>query len=120
MDQALRSRHVKVKLNGYRTPNTNAFVERFVQTIQQECLDRFVVFGEAHMGRICEEFLEHYHKERPHQGVGINNELLIRPKKQGRRKKKRELLEGEIVPLSEFRCKQRLGGLLKSYSRNAA
>lgn len=119
-DQVLRSKHVKVKLNGYRSPNTNAFVERFVQTIQQECLDRFVVFGEKHMDAICSEFLAQYHTERPHQGEGIDNEVLCRPKKRGRPKTKRGNLEDEIVPLREVRCHERLGGLLKSYSRKAA
>jgi putative transposase len=114
MDQSLRSQHVKVKLNGYRSPNTNAFVERFVQTIQQECLDRFVVFGEQHMDRICEEFLEHYHTERPHQGEGIDNQLLIRSRK------RRTMKGGGNFSLDEIQHSERLGGLLKSYSRRAA
>jgi putative transposase len=118
MDQALRSRHVKVKLNGYRSPNTNAFVERFVQTIQQECLDRFVVFGEKHIDRICKEFLEHYHTERPHQGEGIDNQLLNRPKVRGRPRSRP--FEDSTLLISEIRSSQRLGGLLKSYSRKAA
>ena len=118
MDQALRSKHVKVKLNGFRSPNTNAFVERFVQSIQQECLDRFVIFGETHMDRVCEEYLDHYHTERPHQGEGIANELLNRTKKRGRPKKQPAL--DVSVPLNEVQCSQRLGGLLKSYSQKAA
>jgi putative transposase len=48
-DQVLRRNKIKPKIGAYRAPNTNAFVERFVQSIQQECLDRFVVFGERHM-----------------------------------------------------------------------
>lgn len=56
-DRTLRRRHVQPKLNSFRAPNTNAYVERFVQTIQQECLDRFLVFGEKHMNHICREFL---------------------------------------------------------------
>jgi putative transposase len=119
-DAALRSRRVKAVKNAYRSPNTNAFVERFVQSIQQECLDRFIVFGEQHLDHLCVEYLAHYHEERPHQGEGIDNELLCQPKKRGRPKKNRGDLHGEIFPLTEVRCKQRLGGLLKSYSRKAA
>ena len=110
VDQALRSKRVKVKVTEYRSPNTNAFVERFVQSIQQECLDRFVVFGSGHMDSICAEYLEHYHTERPHQGEGIDNRLLV-----GRKKVK----PVEAIPLKEIRCSQRLGGLLKSYWRKA-
>jgi hypothetical protein len=61
-----------------------------------------------------------YHTERPHQGEGIDNEILCRTKKRGRPKTKRGNLADEILPLGEVRCHQRLGGLLKSYSRKAA
>ena len=35
----------------------NAFAERFVQTIQAECLDHFVVRGEKHLNHIVSEYL---------------------------------------------------------------
>jgi hypothetical protein len=81
-----------------------------VQLIQQECLDRFVVFGETHMDRICADYLLHYHTETPHQGEGIENELLVR---------KRRPKPVDAVPLSEIWCSGRLGGLLESYWRKA-
>ncbi|QDU30261.1 Integrase core domain protein [Anatilimnocola aggregata] len=111
VDQVLRSKRVKPKVNEFRSPNTNAFVERFVQSIQQECLDRFVIFGEKHMDHVCREYLEHYHSERPHQGIGIGNELLVR---------KHNLKPAEAILLNEIQCSERLGGLLKSYQRKAA
>ena len=49
----------------------NAYVERFVQTIQQECLDKFIAFSQEHPDPLTGEFLEHYHHERPHQGKRI-------------------------------------------------
>ncbi|WP_254508186.1 integrase core domain-containing protein [Anatilimnocola floriformis] len=117
-DAQLKRNRVKIKKGAYRAPNTNAFVERFVQSIQQECLDRFVIFGETHMDHVCEEYLEHYHTERPHQGEGIANELLNRTKKRGRPKKQPAL--DVSLPLNEVQCSQRLGGLLKHYFRKAA
>jgi hypothetical protein len=108
-DRALRMR-VEVKVTEFRAPNTNAFIERFVQSIQQECLDRFVVFGSGHMDQICSEYMAHYHKERPHQGEGIDNELLV---------KRRKTKPIEAIPFSEVRCSERLGGLLKSYGNKA-
>jgi putative transposase len=60
---------------------------------------------------VCREYLEHYHTERPHQGIGIDNELLLPQLKP---------LPVDAIPLDEIRCSQRLGGLLKSYSRSAA
>ena len=56
--------------------------------------------------------------DRPHQS--LDNEPLKKPKNRGRPQTNRGNLEDEIVPLSEIRCKQRLGGLLKSYSHKAA
>lgn len=114
---ALRRLRVKNIPGAYRAPNTNAFVERFIQSIGQECLDRFVIFGEQHMDRVCQEYLAHYHQERPHQS--LENEPLLKPKKRGRPKKARGKVEDEIVPLAAVRCTQRLGGLLKSYARSA-
>ena len=58
-----------------RAPNTNAYVERFIQTLQVECLDHFLVFGEKHLDYLVREYVEHYHTERPHQGLG--NRLVI-------------------------------------------
>jgi putative transposase len=85
----------------------NAVAERWVQTVQHECLDHFVVFGETHLRYLLDQFLEHYHRERPHQGLG------------------NRVLSGADPPLAAYvsgaiECKQRLGGLLKHYCRRAA
>jgi putative transposase len=117
-DRELKRCRVKTLKSAYRAPNTNAFVERFIQSIETECLDRFMVFGTQHLDHLCAEYLAHYHEERPHQS--LDNEPITAPRKRGLPKAKRGNLEHEIIPLSEVRCKQRLGGLLKSYSRKAA
>lgn len=117
-DAKLKSLRTKIKKGAYRSPNTNAFVERFIQSIEQECLDRFVIFGEQHMDHVCQEYLAHYLEERPHQS--LDNDPIRKPKKPGRPKTKRSKIADEEVPLGEVMCKQRLGGVLKSYSRKAA
>jgi putative transposase len=117
-DAALKRCHVRVIPNAYRSPNTNAFVERFIQSISQECLDRFVIFGDRHMDSLCAEYLAHYHEERPHQS--LDNEPLKKPKRRGRPTKRPVSITEQVVPFSDVRCQQRLGGLLKSYSRRAA
>jgi len=53
-----------------RSPNLNAYAERFVRTIKDSCLHRMIVFGEAGLQRVLTQFLAHYHSERTHQGVG--------------------------------------------------
>jgi putative transposase len=111
-DDALKKTEgLEVRRSAYRAPNTVAYVERFVQSIKQECLDYFVVFGQTHMDHLCKEFVEHYHAERPHQG--LDNELL-RP---DRKKRKRQ---PDLIPLGDVACHTRLGGLLKHYYRKAA
>jgi putative transposase len=108
-DAILELEGVEVKKHTPVSPNLNAVAERFVQTISQECLDHFLVFGEAHLRHLCTEFLAYYHQDRPHQGLG---KVLLR----GMPEVPAELAR---VPLSEVSCRERLGGLLKSYSRGA-
>jgi putative transposase len=52
-----------------RAPNANAHAERFVRSIKHECLDRIVPPGERHFRRVLAEFVDHYHRERNHQGL---------------------------------------------------
>jgi len=54
----------------YQAPNANARAERFVRSIKQECLNRVILFGEGHLRRCIEQYLEHHHRERNHQGLG--------------------------------------------------
>ena len=89
----------------YRSPNLNAYVERFVLSIKSECLDRMIFFGEQSLRRAVAEFTSHYHAERNHQGLG--NELIA----------PEERIEDLQRPVQR---RQRLGGLLKYYYREAA
>jgi putative transposase len=57
-----------------RSPNLNAFAERFVGSVRVECLARIVPLGETHLREAIRTFVDHYHEERPHQGLG--NEMI--------------------------------------------
>jgi transposase InsO family protein len=100
----LRDSGVKPLRLPARSPNLNAFAERFVGSIKSECLDRIVPLGETHLRTAIRVFIDHYHEERPHQGLG--NELIA-PKFTSREP-------------GEMRCRERLGGVLKFYYREAA
>ncbi len=52
---------------GPRAPNLNAYAERWVRSVKQECLDHFVVLGEGHLRQILSQYAAHYNQERPHQ-----------------------------------------------------
>jgi putative transposase len=58
-----------------RSPNLNAFAERWVRSAKEECLSKLILFGEAPLSRTLAEFSAHYHGERNHQGKG--NKLLF-------------------------------------------
>lgn len=98
----------EAKETAFRSPNTNAYVERYIQTLQQEVLDHFIVFGASHMDHLVAEAVEYYHEERPHQSM--NNDTLIARKQQA--------IEDDI-DTDKIQCKERLGGILKHYSRAA-
>ena len=90
-----------------RSPNLNAFAERWIRSVKQECLSRLILFGERPLSRTLAEFSAHCHNERNHQGKG--NKLLFL----------RSALP-ESPRRGKVRCHERLGGLLKYYHRKAA
>lgn len=104
-DDEMRAGGLLVKPVEFRSPNMNAYIERFVQSIQQECLDRFIAFGREHFDLLITEYVAHYHHERPHQAKG-NRPLIDTTEPVA--------VDGDIV------CRERLGGVLRSYTRKAA
>jgi len=107
-DQILEGGGTKVLKVGPFAPNLNAHAERFVLTVQSECLDHFMVFGEAHLRHILTEFLEHYHEERPHQGR--DNVPLTASA---------ATPDAPVPSPRQVACRKRLGGLLRHYYRRA-
>jgi putative transposase len=89
------------------SPNLNAFAERWVRSAREECLSRLILFGEVSLRKAITMFAEHYHQERNHQGKG---NLLLFPSPD------QQMRSGD----GKVRCKERLGGLLKYYHREAA
>ena len=99
----LEQEHVRVIQTPFCAPNCNAYAERFVRSIKEECLNRVVPLGERHLRRTIADFVAHYHGERNHQG--ISNEL-IQPL-------------GRTSGHGPVRCRPRMGGLLNYYYRVA-
>jgi len=56
-----------------RSPDLNAFAERFVLSVKSECLDRVIPLGERHLRHLLAEYVEHYHHERNHQGSATSS-----------------------------------------------
>ncbi len=87
-----------------RSPNLNAWIERYMLSIKSECLDRMIFFGEESLRRAVREYVAHYHTERNHQGL---SNAIIEP-------------EAIVTGSGPVRCRERLGGMLRYYHRNAA
>ncbi len=68
--QLLDDAGVPVVQTPFQAPNANAYAERFVRSIKQECLDRVIPLGERHFQQTVSEYVVHYHHERNHQGLG--------------------------------------------------
>ena len=88
-----------------RSPNLNAYAERFVRSIKNECLNRMIFVGQASLRRAILEYMAHYHEERNHQGL---DNRLIRQK------------PGTIAHTGCVTRRPRLGGMLNFYYREAA
>jgi putative transposase len=88
-----------------RSPNLNAYAERFVRSVKEGCLDQMIFFGEDMLRSTIKEFLMHYHEERNHQG--LNNQLLT-------------TTSPNVDCVGTVRKRERVGGLLNYYYREAA
>jgi hypothetical protein len=90
-----------------RSPNLNAYSERWVKSVKEECLGKLILLGESSLRRALQAYELHYHEERNHQGKG--NRLLF--------PRQTQPVDGDQ---GSVQCHQRLGGLLKYYYREAA
>jgi putative transposase len=88
-----------------RSPNLNAYAERWVRSVKEECLSKIILFGERFLRRTLSEYVAHYHAERNHQGK--SNVLLVCRATETRR-------------AEPVQCRERLGGILNYYHQEAA
>jgi putative transposase len=89
-----------------RAPNLNAHAERWVSSVKDECLSRLILFGETSLRHALSQYADHYHHERTHQG---KESVLLCPSS-----------SQDGAHHGPIRCRERLGGLLKYYHREAA
>ena len=89
-----------------RSPNLNAYAERWVRSVKEECLSGLILFGEASLRYTLTQYVEHFHHERNHQGKG--NVRLF------------PAISQDPACQGPIQCHERLGGLLKYYAREAA
>ena len=105
LDDILASGGVSTVKLPARSPDLNAYAERFVRSIKEECLERMILLGEPHLRRAVHEYLNHYHIERNHQG--LDNQLI-------------ESLPKDPLTQGPVQRRERLGGMLSYYYQEAA
>ena len=105
-DATFESHGTKVRTTSIGAPNMNAYIERFIGSLQRECLDHLVLFSKRQLQYAVSEYIEFYNTQRPHQG--IDNEIP-KPKDHDP-----DNTTGKVI------CHKRLGGLLNSFERVAA
>ncbi len=101
----LEDHGIRIILCPARAPNCNAFAERFVRSIESECLSHMIFIGPGSLRHALTEYVAHYNAERNHQGIG---NVLIEPRSHD------GAVSGSVARDS------RLGGLLSYYHRRAA
>jgi len=87
-----------------RSPDLNAYAERWVRTVREECLDRVIVLNESHLRWVLDESIRYYNERRPHRSLGLR------------------VPQGpmEYPCAGEVTRRQILGGLINDYYRKAA
>jgi putative transposase len=100
----VKSMGIREVLTAPRAPWQNPFVERVIGSIRRECLDHFIILGEAHLRRLLRTYLAYYNTVRPHQALGQNSPRprVIQP-----------LTRGSVVAIPH------IGGLHHLYQRAA-
>lgn len=104
-DEVFRSEGIRVIRTPIRAPKANAFAERWVRTVRRECLDHFLILGRRHLAWVLRQYALHYNKTRPHRGLA-----LATP----------EPGMVETFDRGVVRRRDRLGGLIYEYCREAA
>jgi putative transposase len=102
----LKDAGVKIVRLPARSPNLNCYAERWIRSLREECLSRIIPLSEKHLRQTIVSYVDHYHMERNHQGLGNR---LIEP-----------VVANSNAGKGRIHRRQRVGGLLNYYHREAA
>jgi transposase InsO family protein len=92
-----------------RSPQANAYAERWVRTARAEVTDRMLIVGPGPLRAVLNEYAAHYNQHRPHRARDL------RPPDCD------DISMAEIADLTTARIRRRrvLGGLINEYERAA-
>ena len=104
-DEVFSSEGITVIHTPVQAPQANAYAERFVRTVRNECLDWLLIVGRRHLEHVLRIYIQHYNRERPHRGLALQPPQPRAPAR---------------PPSSDVQRHDRLGGLVHEYYRAAA
>jgi putative transposase len=93
-----------------QAPNANAYAERWVRTVRQECLDWLLIWGRRHLERVLDEYVRHYNDERPHRSLALRPPRTVHDRSN----------LGAVTVAPSIQRRDRLGGLVHEYYQVAA
>ncbi|HEX5926363.1 MAG TPA: integrase core domain-containing protein, partial [Baekduia sp.] len=105
-DEALRTAGIRIVNTPLRAPQANAIAERFVRTVRAECLDWLLILNRRHLERVLRIFVQHYNVHRPHRALRLQPPHPADPP--------------PTPAVGEIQRRDRLGGLIHEYYRDAA
>jgi transposase InsO family protein len=103
-DTIFRSARIKVIPLPFHAPNANAYAERWVRTVCEECLDKILIINENHLRQVLKTYISHYNQSRPHQGIKHQTPIPF--------------LQSEVE--GNVQSRDVLGGIIHEYYREAA
>jgi putative transposase len=107
-DDVFRSEGARVVLTPVQAPNANAYAERWIRTVRNECLDWLLVVGRGHLEQVLRVYIEHYNAHRPHRALGLQPpDPAVEPALSSKDQ------------LAQVRRRDLLGGLVHEYRRAA-
>ncbi len=104
-DTVFTAEEVTIIRTPVRAPNANAFAERWIRSVREECLDKLLILGERHLHRVLMVYVDYYNQARPHQGLDQQCPVPLVPS---------TARDGPVER------RDVLGGLLHDYYRRAA
>ena len=103
-DAVFVSEGIAIVLTPPQAPNANAFAERWIRSVREECLDHLLIFSQRSLHGVLTEYLDYYNRARPHQGLAQQTPIPYTPG----------------LPQGPIRHRKVLSGLIRDYYREAA
>ena len=95
-DTVFQAEGTQIIQTPFRPPNANAYAERWVRTVREECLDQILILNEPHLKSVLKTYDDYYNRQRPHQGIRQQSPIPRTPQNTSGKVRNRRVLGGSI------------------------